>query len=73
MLTLNKSEIKIGDILLFKNGKKVVFGISNRYVLKEYYNEELKCLTNSDYDIVKVLRPKHKIVYEKDTNKLLKK
>lgn len=58
-------------MLIFRNGKTVIIGINNRYLLREYYNDDLTCKSNEEYDIIQVLRPKYEVIYEKDKeNKL---
>jgi len=61
-----KIEIKSGDILYFKNGSKAQLGINYLWVLKQYYDEDLNCKTNDEFDIVKIERPIYKKVYEKE-------
>lgn len=54
---IKKSEIKENDILYFKNGNNKVFYETERWVLNEFYDNELKCRESDGLDIVNVKRP----------------
>lgn len=54
---IKKNEIKGNDILYFKNGSNKVFYETERWVLNEFYDNELKCRENDGLDIVNVKRP----------------
>ena len=63
---MTKNELKIDDLVEFANGKKVMLGVNIQWVIRDFYTNDLKCKTNSDFDIVKVYRPTYEVVYERN-------
>lgn len=63
---MKKEEIRRGDLLIFRNGHQATYDYGYQRLIKNYYNENLECLTNSDYDIIQVLRPSYEIIYAKE-------
>ena len=62
---MTKNELKIDDLVEFANGKKVMLGVNIQWVIRDFYTNDLKCKTNSDFDIVKVYRPTYEVVYDR--------
>lgn len=62
---MTKNELKIDDLVEFANGKKVMIGVNIQWVIRDFYTNDLKCKTNSDFDIVKVYRPTYEVVYDR--------
>ena len=60
---MNKEDIQENDILEFANGTKIQVGKNKEWLIREYYGEDLKCLKNSDYDIVAVYRPMYEKIF----------
>lgn len=58
------SDLKVGDVIEYRNGKTTILSSKDLWICKELYGKDLKCSTNSGYDIVKVLRPLYEKVYE---------
>ena len=63
---MNKQELKRDDILVFKNNHSAVLSASNQYRINNFYDDELNCITDDNYSIVKVYRPVYQVVYERD-------
>lgn len=70
---MKKNELQKNDILIFKNNHTVVFDSSKIYVIEQNYDDELNCLTNDDYSIMKIYRPTYELVYDKEENKIRRK
>ena len=66
---MNKRDLKKDDILIFKNNNTAVYDSSKIYVIDENYDDELNCLVNDNYTIVKVYRPEYKLVFDKQNEK----
>ena len=66
-------QINSGDILIFANGEKREIGANISWLLRDYYDENLNCITNPDFNIVQILRPEYKIIYSKEEEKSVRK
>lgn len=55
---LNKKDIRVNDILVFKNHHKAKLYFTRLYILNEFYDDDLHCLTNEEYDIIGIFRNK---------------
>ena len=62
-------QINSGDILIFANGEKREVGTNILWLLRDYYDENLNCTTNPDFNIVQILRPEYKVIYSKEEEK----
>ena len=62
-------QINSGDILIFANGEKREVGTTILWLLRDYYDENLNCTTNPDFNIVQILRPEYKVIYSKEEEK----
>ena len=68
---MKKNELQKNDILIFKNNHTAVFDSSKIYVIEQNYDDELNCLTNDDYSIMKIYRPTYELIFDKD-NEIVK-
>ena len=66
-------QINSGDILIFANGEKREIGTNILWLLRDYYDENLNCTTNPDFNIVQILRPEYKVIYSKEEEKSVRK
>lgn len=66
---MTKKDIKPNDILIFKNGSRVTIDIETEWVLHEFYDDNLNCIRNDDFSIIKVLRPQYEEIYNRDEYK----
>ena len=55
--------LKDNDILIFKNGSRVIYSKHKRLIIEQYYDNELNCLTNDDYTIIKIYRPHYELIF----------
>lgn len=62
-------QINSDDILIFANGEKREVGTNILWLLRDYYDENLNCTTNPDFNIVQILRPEYKVIYSKEEEK----
>lgn len=60
---MKKNELQKNDILIFKNNHTAVFDSSKIYVIEQNYDEELNCLTNDDYSIIRIYRPHYELIF----------
>ena len=66
-------QINSGDILIFANGEKREIGANISWLLRDYYDGNLNCTTNPDFNIVQILRPEYKVIYSKEEEKSVRK
>ena len=66
-------QINSGDIVIFANGEKREVGTNILWLLRDYYDENLNCTTNPDFNIVQILRPEYKVIYSKEEEKSVRK
>lgn len=62
---MTKDKIKPSDLIEFANGKKIIVSSINMWVLREYYEDNLRCNTNLEYDIVSISRPYYEKIFER--------
>lgn len=65
-----KQELQAEDVLILKNGKRVILSERNKYLLVEFYDDELNCMTNPEYSIIQVLRPVYEPIFERESKRL---
>lgn len=56
-------ELKNNDILIFKNGNRAIYTSDRKKIIDQYYDNELNCLTNDNYTIIKVYRPYYDLIF----------
>lgn len=61
----SKKDIKNNDILTFTNKHKVVMSQNNRYILNQFYNDDLECIEKPEYTIETIERPQYVKVYQR--------
>ena len=61
---MNKYDIQENDILEFANGTKIQVGINKMWILRDFYGDDLKCLKDSEFDIVAIYRPTYEKIFE---------
>ena len=59
--------LKVGDLVIFKNQKQMVLEVWHLKTLNELYDSDLNCLTNDDYTIIEVRRPSYFNVFKRGT------
>lgn len=73
MVGIAKNQLQQGDMLFFKNGVRTYFDKSIFWIIVQYYDSDLNCLTDDQYTITKVYRPDYKLIYDKNKVKEKKK
>lgn len=58
--------IKDGDILFFRNGNKTTFYEMDRWKFSEFYDDNLLCEKNHEYDVVNIKRPYYEDIMYSD-------
>ena len=66
-----RENLKEGDVLVFASGRKKIYNINDNVILRQFYNENLECPSNTGYTVVEILRPEYKNIWGKQ--KVLKK
>ena len=56
-------ELKNNDILIFKNGSRAIYTSDRKTIIEQYYDNELNCLTNDDYTIIRIYRPHYDLIF----------
>lgn len=62
---MKKDELLPNDILKFQNGKQIILSQNNFWVINQFYDNDLDCLNNPEYNIIAVFRPSYDLVYSK--------
>ena len=65
MMKMKKNELLPNDILRFQNGKQIILSQNNFWVIKHFYDNDLDCLDNPEYNIIAVFRPSYDLVYSR--------
>lgn len=56
-------ELKNNDILIFKNGNRAIYTSDRKKIIDQCYDNELNCLTNDDYTIIRIYRPHYDLIF----------
>ena len=65
-----KEQLQEGDILVFKSGTKREYTHKDAWMIENFYDSDLNCLTNDKFTIVKVLRPHYDTIYYKTKQRI---
>ena len=66
-------ELQENDVLIFKNGHRKEYTDRDKWLMENFYDKKLNCLTNDKFTVIKVLRPHYEVIYEVGKTKTLKK
>ena len=58
-------ELQENDVLVFKNGHRKEYTDRDKWLMKNFYDDKLNCLTNDKFTIIKILRPHYEVIYER--------
>ena len=61
--------LQVGDIVFFKNGNKLTLNAFRIAIIEGHYTDDLICLENDDYTIIKVVRPYYETMWERNKKK----
>lgn len=67
---MKKNELQTNDLLIFKNGHTAILDYTKLHIIEQFYDNELNCLSNDDYTIVKVYRPTYDLVFDNRDSKI---
>ena len=56
-------DLKNNDILIFKNGNRSIYTSDREKIIQQYYDDNLNCITNDDYSIIRVFRPHYELIF----------
>lgn len=62
---ISKNDLRNDDIIKFKNKKAIVLSQINRYIINEFYNDNLEHINDPEYNVEEVLRPHYEKIYKK--------
>lgn len=65
-----KEQLQEGDILVFKSGTERKYTQKDEWMIENFYDKDLNCLTNDKFTVVKVLRPHYDTVYYKPKQRI---
>jgi len=57
--------IREDDVVMFANGNMETISNKNMWILETYYNDDLTCKWEREFDIIRVYRPELKVIYER--------
>lgn len=70
LMGISKKELQPNDMIEFKNGTKAFMDDRHFWIIAQYYDNELHCKTDSEYDVQKVYRPEYKMIYDRGKVKI---
>lgn len=56
-------DLKNNDILIFKNGNRIIYNKHKEWIIQQYYDDNLNCITNDDYSIIRIYRPHYELIF----------
>lgn len=56
-------DLKNNDILIFKNGNRSIYTSDRKKIIQQYYDDNLNCITNDDYSIIRIYRPHYELIF----------
>lgn len=62
---ISKNDLRNNDIIKFKNKKSIVLSQINRYIINEFYNDNLEHINDPGYNVEEVERPQYVKVYQR--------
>lgn len=60
---MKKNELQKNDILIFKNGSRSIYTSDREKIIQQYYDDNLNCITNDDYSIIRIYRPHYELIF----------
>ena len=54
-----------GDIIVFKSGAKKEYTSKDKWLIDNFYDKNLNCITNDKFTIIEILRPHYETIYTK--------
>lgn len=59
-------DLQVGDIVYFKNGKTGTLNEFALAIIELHYADDLTCLVDDNFTIIKIVRPVYEIIYERE-------
>lgn len=64
-------ELQENDVLVFKNGHRKEYTDRDKWLIDNFYNDNLECSTSDKFTIIQVLRPHYEEIFNrKSVNKI---
>lgn len=67
-----REQLQEGDILVFKSGTERKYTHLDKWMIDNFYDDNLVCKTNDKFTVVEVLRPTYEVVFKRDVNKRIR-
>ena len=67
-----KEQLQEGDILVFKSGTERKYTHLDKWMIDNFYDDNLVCKTNDKFTVVEVLRPTYEVVFKRDAEKRIR-
>lgn len=67
-----KEQLQEGDILVFKSGTERKYTHLDKWMMDNFYDDNLVCRTNDKFTVVEVLRPTYEVVFKRDVKKKIR-
>ena len=65
LVGMSKSDLRANDMIEFKNGVKAFMDDRHFWIIAQYYDSDLHCITDPNYDVERVYRPEYKKIYDR--------
>lgn len=67
-----REQLQEGDILVFKSGTERKYTHLDKWMIDNFYDDNLVCKTNDKFTVVEVLRPTYEVVFKRDAKKRIR-
>lgn len=67
-----REQLQEGDILVFKSGTERKYTHLDKWMIDNFYDDNLVCKTNDKFTVVEVLRPTYEVVFKRDVQKRIR-
>lgn len=60
-------KLQENDILVFKNGNKKEYTSKDKWLIDNFYNDNLECSTSDKFTIIQILRPHYEEIFNRES------
>lgn len=60
-----KELLRMGDILILKSGMERKYTLDYKWIIDNFYDDDLNCITNDRFTVTQILRPEYEVIYRR--------
>lgn len=65
-----KELLRMGDILILKSGMERKYTLDYKWIIDNFYDDDLNCITNDRFSVTQILRPEYEVIYRRVRKKV---